>query len=191
MKGLLIAGVAMLGASVLPAQSQTMLDKLIQQVGRKKGASGPTTTGGRFSANITPAQSAAIDRAISQPISDARVDAERTEAVPVIRALLETGSCAQVSTAWNAVNRWHMTPKSWNHPFGTEYVPMGIMPNHDKRRCLTVVRTADWTKPAENALRFRTFYLADDSGDARRQDFELQKASDGQWMIREIGMGLR
>lgn len=61
---------------------------------------------------------------------------------------------------------------------------------HDKTRCLDVLRLADWSKPARNALKFRAYYLSEDSGESKRQVFELQKSADGHWMIRDIGIAI-
>lgn len=175
-------------AAPVPVAAQTLIDQLIHRVGKKKPTSGATATGGQFAAAITPAQTAEVDRLLTLPLQDARVTAERAEAAPLIRMLLATGSCARNDAAWNAVNRFHMTPQTWGGIFPS-YATMAKLNYHDSTKCLDVARLADWTKPANNALTFKAYYVAADSGEAGSQRFELQKSGEGQWMIRDIGYG--
>ncbi|WP_198507649.1 hypothetical protein [Qipengyuania seohaensis] len=52
--------------------------------------------------------------------------------------------------------------------------------------CLNATRITEWSKPANNALAFRTYYVAADSGEAGDLRFTLQKTSEGMWMIQNI-----
>ena len=171
-------------AAAAPASSQTLLDQLIAKAVKPKAATQPGQAGA-FTAAVTPAQSTALDALLNQPLQDPRIAADRAEASALIRTVIVTGACATAPEAWNATNRYHMAPQSgWDNT----RVPMFGLRYHDKSRCLDVARITDWAKPALNALRFRVYYLAADSGEASSQGFELQKSSDGQWLIREIGM---
>lgn len=173
-----------------PAGAQSFLDKVTGKLAKWSGAATSTPQGAPSSllAPITPAQSAAIDRLLAEPLDDPEVAADRAQAAPVIRMVLETGACARMDGAWNATNRYQLEPGTFD-----EGLPW-LVPNkntkyHDQSKCLDVVRLTEWSKPAKNALRFRGFYVADDSGEAGDQKFELQKGSDGQWLIRSIGWG--
>ncbi len=190
LKRSIIAAIALSGTAT-PAVSQTYLDQLINKITKKKGTTGASAsaaTGGRFSTPIDPAQTATIDKLLAQPLQDPAVTADRAEAAPLIRILLATGTCALQSEAWNMTNRYRLTPQSFSG-----YLPW-LTPNantkyHDQTKCLDVQRIADWSKPAKNALRFRAWYVAADSGEAGNQRFELQKASDGTWVIRDVSWG--
>lgn len=184
-----VIAIALLAVAV-PATGQTLFEKLLKQIVKPKPTANGTvaaSSGGAFTVGITPAQTAAIDRLLAQPLQDARIATDRADAMPLIRTVLSTASCATADGAWNAVNRFHMTPKTFGSGYNSFYVPMADMRYHDKSRCLDVIRLTDWTKPANNALTFQAYYLAADSGEAKRQTFELQKSSEGQWMIRKIG----
>ena len=186
----IIAALTLASLAASPVSAQTMLDKLIKRVTRPKSAAAMPGQPSGVVASITPAQTAAIERLLAAPMQDAKIAADRTGAAELIRTLLSTGACAKSSTAWNGVNRYHLTPFTHMEGHGGELVAMANLQYHDRNRCLDVVRLTDWSKPAANALTFRAYYLAEDSGEAKRQKFEIQKASDGQWMIREIGVGL-
>lgn len=175
-----------------PAPAQTMLDKLVQRIGRPKNANTdgvPTGAPGAALAQLSPEQGAAIDRLLAAPVQDTAVAAARADAAPLIRALVATGACARMSDAWNALNGDALTPRTYHEPFSGELVAMNSLQYHDKRRCLDVARITDWSRPAANALRFRAYYFAADSSEAKGQTFEVQR-QDGRWMLRLIGSAL-
>ncbi len=138
-----------------------------------------------FPAWLSAQQSGQIDRLLQSPIEDQALTIERQEALPLIKELVATGACAIRPTAWNAMNRYHLTPKS-HDLYSIGIVPMWSMKHHDKTICLNTARITDWSKPAKNALSFRTYYVAGDSGEAGDVKFTLQKARDGNWMIQKI-----
>ncbi|WP_174279099.1 hypothetical protein [Sphingomonas bacterium] len=183
-------GAAMVAA---PAPAQTMLDKLLQKITKPKGsntqAGTPTTAPPAALATISPEQGAAIDRLLATPLQERGVAAARAGAQPLIHRLIATGACARMSDAWNALNRDALVPYTYHEPFSGELVPMGNLQYHDKTHCLDVVRIADWSMPAANALRFRAYYIAADSNEAKGQTFEVQQ-QDGRWMLRTIGQSL-
>ena len=168
-----------------PAPAQTMLDKLLQKVVKPNGTAGARSVAGNTSASITPAQSVTIDRLLAGPVQDARVAADRTAAGPLIKMVLSTASCARRDSAWNALNRLRLEPTTLSPDLGT-VSPMSGMKYHDQNVCLDLARLTTWTKPADNALSFTAYYLAGDSGEAANQTYQLQKSTDGQWLIRSI-----
>ena len=154
--------IAMIAAAA-PASSQTLLDQLLAKAMKPK----PTT--------MQPGQPSAF----AAPMAPAQL----------IRAVVVIGACATASDAWNAVNRYSMTPQTYHAPFSGELVPMGSLKYHDRRQCLDVLRLGGWSKPAANALTFRAYYIAAESREAKGQTFDWQKM-DGQGRIRNIGSGL-
>ena len=60
------------------------------------------------------------------------------------------------------------------------------MKYHDKATCLNTTRISYWSKPAANAVKFWASYVSASSGEATVLWFELQKATNGGWMIRKI-----
>lgn len=176
-------------AIAAPVTSQTYLDQLIARVKRPKGGTAISTDSGTVLTTMTPAQSAAVDRLVTAPVSDPKISADRAAAAPLVRTLLTIAACARNGTAFNAVNRDSLTPRTYTAGGGgyVNEAPMRNMRYHDANACLDVVRLADWSKPAMNALRFRAFYVAGDSGEAANQVFELQKDADGRWLIRSVG----
>lgn len=173
-----------------PATSQTILDRLIQRIGKPKAQDVAATQTGSASQSVavaTPTQRAAIDRLLAATIQDQRVVKARDQAVGLIRVMLVSGSCARTVGAWNGLNRQHLTPKNYTWSNDLARVPMMYMHYHDQTRCLDVVRLTNWAMPAANALRFTAYYVADDSGEARNQTFELQKTAEAEWLIRDVG----
>lgn len=171
---------------------QTMLDQLLGKIvhPRTGTAANGTTLPANSAASITPAQAATMQRLLAAPLTDQRVAADRATAAPLITKLLTIGACARSSAAWNAINRDSLTPRTYQPPFSNELVAMDNLTYHDKNSCLDVARLTDWSKPALNALKFRVYYIAPDSGEAKSQWFEVQKTSEGVWMVRGIGVAL-
>jgi hypothetical protein len=140
---------------------------------------------GAIVASLSAQQSGQIDALLQSPIEDQAIATDRQEALHLIREVIATGACAIRPSAWNAMNRYHLTPKS-HDLYSIGIVPMWSMKHHDKTVCLDPARITDWSKPAKNALLFRTYYVAADSGEAGDVKFTLQKASGGSWMIQKI-----
>lgn len=172
-----------------PAASQTMLDRFIGKLTKRPGGQSGPVGSGRNLASITPAQTAEIDRLLTQPVQDARIVADRRDAAPLIRTIVATAACARDELAWNALNRQTLEPKNWQADGGVaSYAPMRRLRYHDAGACLDATRMTEWTKPALNALSFRVFYVAADSGEAANQEYLLQKGSEGQWLLRNVGL---
>ncbi|MFC7538133.1 hypothetical protein ACFQPG_12295 [Sphingomonas sp. GCM10030256] len=183
-----VAATALLFAQ--PASAQSIFD-LVKQLRPGTSANAARQNGPTVSlATITSKQTAAIDGFLNTPLQDGVTAADRAAAAPLVRQVVATLSCARDSAALNSLNRQHLFPRTFKPPFYNEYIPMQNLSYHDNNTCLDVLRLTDWTKPANNTLKFAAHYISPQSGEAKRQTFELQKASDGQWMIRDIGMGL-
>ena len=187
-----IAAAIALIAIAAPASSQTYLDQLIGKVTKRsrgkavpqRGAEGP---GGAGLAAVTSTQTAEIDRLLASPLSNAAVLADRGAASPLIRTMVTTAACASVGEAWNSRNRLMMRPQTFGG-YVPAITPMLRTQYHDKSKCMDVVRIGDWSKPAANALKFRAYFVAADSGEAASVIFELQRSSDGEWLVRDFGM---
>ena len=183
-----ILAAAAAALATAPAPAQTMLDKLIQKVAKPKSSSTiPAAPQGTVSP-ISPDQGVAIDRLLAAPLADPQVAAARSEAAPLIRKMLATGSCARTSAAWHTLNRDRLTPQTYE-PWDRDSAALADLRYHDKAMCLDVLRLANWSKPAANAIFFKAFYVAADSGEAKSQEFELQK-QDGRWLVRTVGFAL-
>lgn len=185
-----VAATALLLAQ--PASAQSIFDLVVKQLRPAAPANEPRQNAATPAAlaTITSKQAAAIDGFLSTPLQDRVIAAHRAAAAPLIRQVLATLSCARDSAALNSLNRQHLSPRTFRPPFYNSLIPMQNLDYHDKSTCLDVVRLTDWTKPANNALKFEAHYISPQSGEAKQQTFELQKGSDGQWMIRNIGVGL-
>ena len=183
----LVAAILFGGLASSPASAQSLLDRLSDALKPKAGQQTSTRTtsarSGRLTASIRPQQAAAIDTLLAEPLEDPAVTADRADAMPLIRQLVTTGACAQSGEAWNSVNRFYMTPITHYRWIKT---PMFHMEYHDKATCLDTTRISEWSKPADNAVKFRASYVSAASGEAAVLWFELQKVSDGSWMIRKI-----
>ena len=175
------------GLASSPASAQSILDRLSDALKPKAGQQASTSqasaSGGQLMASIRPEQAAAIDALLAEQLENTVIAPERADALPLIRHLVTIGSCAQSGEAWNSVNRFYMTPITHHEWIET---PMFHMDYHDKATCLDTTRISDWSKPANNAVKFRASYVSADSGEAAVLWFELQTVSNGSWTIRKI-----
>ena len=130
----------------------------------------------------TAASMLAIVSLVATPVSAQSV---LDRIVEVLKPKSATQSTTISPAAASAMNRYHLTPKS-HDLYSIGIVPMWGMKYHDFTTCLDVTRITDWSKPANNALSFRTYYVAADSGEAGDVGFTLQKTSEGTWMIQQI-----
>lgn len=183
----LVAAILVGGLASSPASAQSLLDRLSDALKPKAGQQTSTRTtserSGALMASIQPQQVAAIDTLLAEPAEDPEISADRADAMPLIRQLVTIGACAQSGEAWNSVNRFYVTPITHYRWIKT---PMFHMEYHDKATCLDTTRISDWSKPADNAVKFRASYVSAASGEAAVLWFELQKATNGSWMIRKI-----
>ena len=184
---ILLTAALFAGQVASPASAQSLFDR-VSDVLKTKGTQQTSTrtvetSSGRLTASIQPQQAAAIDTLLAEPLDDQAITADRADALPLIRQLVTIGACAQSGEAWNSVNRFYLTPITHHRWIKT---PMFHMKYHDKTICLDPTRISDWSKPADNAVKFRSSYVSANSGEAAVLWFELQKASNGSWMIRKI-----
>jgi hypothetical protein len=169
-----------------PAVAQTMLDKFIGKLTKRGSGQPALQEGGSNLAGMTTAQGAEIDRLLAQPMQNANLTADRQVAMPVIRTMVATAACASAGEAWNTRNRLMMRPQTFRG-YVPAITPMLRTQYHDKSKCMDVVRIGDWSKPAANALKFRAYFVAGDSGEAANVTFELQRSSEGEWLVRDFG----
>ena len=183
-----IAAAFLLIVAGTPATGQTILDQLKARVTKLTAGTAPSTV----SATLSDAQAAAIERLITKPMGDPQISADRAAAATLVRTLLVTAACARNATAFNALNRHSLTLKTYAAGGGgyVSEAPMRNMRYHNANACLDVQRLTEWTKPALNALRFKAFYVAGDSGEAASQTFVLQKDAEGRWLVRSVGNAL-
>lgn len=188
MKMHMISAAALATVAATPAASQTLLDKLVRRIAAPATQPGQVATSASALTAISPAQSTNLDRLLATPLKDARIAADRRDAGPLIREVLTTAACAKTAKAWNALNARHLTPETYTSPgFFDQRAAVTHMKYHDRATCLDVARVTDWAKPANNALRFRAYLVSASSGEAKDQQFELQKDTNGQWLIRQVG----
>lgn len=184
----IMTGFAHASVAATPAGAQTLLDQVLRKVIKPRNVTAVASGPGANAASMSSPQDAALDRLLTTPLQDPAVRASRDEAAPLIRSVLVTAACAKTAKAWNGLNSQHLTPETYNSPgFYDGRAAMTHMKYHDTSVCLDVTRLGDWTKPANNALSFRAWLVAADSGEAKNQEFTLQKATDGQWLIRQVG----
>lgn len=180
---------AVLSLVATPVSAQSVFDRIADVLKPKAqnqtSSQSPAMAGSQSVAAITPSQQTNIDNQLRSSLEDAAIRRDRDEARQLISALVATGACATHPRAWNAMNRYHLTPKS-HDLYSIKIVPMWGMQYHDATTCLDATRITEWSKPANNALSFRTYYVAADSGEAGDVRFTLQKTSDGTWMIQKI-----
>lgn len=62
-------------------------------------------------------------------------------------------------------------------------VPMTYTKYHNKNQCLSVAKIQGWRVPALNALQFEVLYLADDSGETRKENYQIVRQPDGEWQF--------
>lgn len=184
----IIAALTLASVASAPVGAQTMLDKLIKRVTRPQATATTPARSNAGASSMSASQVTALDRLLETPLQDAKVSAARAEAVPLIRSVLVTAACGKTARAWNALNGRHLAPETYTSPgFYDGRAAMTHMKYHDASTCLDVTRLGDWSKPANNVLAFRAWLVAADSGEANNQQFTLQKTTDGEWLIRQVG----
>ena len=174
-------------AAPAPAPAQTFLDQLVGKITKKPRGQGIVPVSNRGLAAIAAGQTAEIEKLLLQPLANAAVSSDRAAASPVIRTMVTTAACASVAEAWNARNRLMMRPRTFGG-YEPATTPMLRTKYHDRTTCMDVVRIVNWSKPAANALKFQAYFVAADSGESASVIFELQRASDGEWLVRDFGM---
>ena len=183
------SALAIAGLPAAPLSAQSVLDRIVDVLRPKTQsqppAQAPVVASSQSVAAISSSQQAATESQLQSSIEDPAIMEDRNEARELISRLVATGACATHPRAWNAMNRYHLTPKS-HDLYSISIVPMWGMKYHDFATCLDTTRITQWSKPAKNALSFRTYYVAADSGEAGELKFTLQKTSEGTWMIQDV-----
>lgn len=114
------------------------------------------------------------------------------EARPLIKKIVAMHRCMKSNAdlrQWNfdAVPGVDMT--SFTNPYWPKVMlPIEKMQYHDNNKCLSAKVIDQFSKPAENALIFRTIYFADDSGETDNFLYLFIKTDDG-WKIRQFERG--
>lgn len=186
----IIAVVATCIPSVAMAQSNglfgQMLGKIIgPQRGKVFGLAAPSGL-----APITQAQADAIKLSVVKSTPSGPWGGDWRAASPLITKIISIASCANGDSAWNAVNREAVTPGAVYSGGGFDrwYRPMDKSQYHNKNYCLDVLRIGSITKPAANAINFSVFYISSQSQESNVQNYELQRAPEGQWLVRSVSM---
>ena len=131
-------------------------------------------------AMITAAQQNKIANELAKKPAQKDLQTKISEASTIIQQFLEKNSCIKTNSA-NSSKLIYFAP---NSPQAN--APMlygGSMHYHNKEQCVNVARVSGWTSPAINALRFEVVYLADDSGEVVKQNNEVVKQPDGEWLF--------
>lgn len=131
-------------------------------------------------AMITAAQQNKISKEIAKKTAQKDLQTKILEASSIIQQFLEKNSCINTISA----NNTRLIYFAANSPQGI--APMlfsSSMHYHNKEQCVTVSRVSGWASPALNALRFEVVYLADDSGEVVKQNNEVVKQPDGEWLF--------
>ena len=131
-------------------------------------------------AMITAAQQNKIAKELAKKTAQKDMQTKIAEASTIIQQFLEKNSCINTISANNS----RLIYFAANSPQGV--APMlfsSSMHYHNKEQCVTVSRVSGWTSPALNALRFEVVYLADDSGEVVKQNNEVVKQPDGEWLF--------
>lgn len=103
-----IVGLALIAsiAASTPAQSQSLLNEILKKALSKPTARlAPRVIQSTSLANISSTQAMEIDKLTSASMQNSQIMADRSEAFPLIRAILKTGACAQNGSAWLGLNR--------------------------------------------------------------------------------------
>jgi hypothetical protein len=163
----------------------------IQDVANNNSANPQTSTGQPQAANnspqqlpgismITPAQQAKISKELGKKIVQKDLQVKITEASKTIQPFLERRACI---TEWKASSSLNIYAAPGAN-FANNGAPMVFgFQYHDKAQCLTVAKVQGWKSPALNALQFEVLYLAEDSAETKKENHELVKQTDGEWLF--------
>lgn len=131
-------------------------------------------------AMITAAQQIKIAKELAKKPAQKDLQAKIAEASTIIQQFLEKNSCIKTNSANSSklIYFAHNSPQA-NAPM----LYVSSMHYHNKEQCLNVARVSGWTSPALNTLRFEVVYLAEDSGEVVKQNNEVVKQPDGDWLF--------
>ena len=116
--------------------------------------------------------------------TDTRTREAMDSALPTIKKVLEIHSCIKTNDGALQLNylavpgvdiRNYYLEKFPNHP--------GYMQYHDRNKCVSLRTIDNWTMPALNALKFRSVYFAEDSGETVNFEYLMKKMDDGSWRL--------
>ena len=128
---------------------------------------------------ITTAQQNKIAKELGKKTAQKDLQTKIAEASKTIQPFLEKRACINVFKARSSLNIY-AAPKVDFYPLAH---PMDQFFYHDKAQCLTVAKIHGWKSPALNALQFEVLYLAEDSGETKKENHELVKQPDGEWLF--------
>lgn len=129
---------------------------------------------------ITPAQQNKIAKELAKKTAQKDMQVKISEASKTIQPFLERRACITEWKASSALDIYAAPGSSFANTgapmvFGFQY--------HNKAQCLTIAKIQGWKSPALNALQFEVLYLAEDSGETKKENHELVKQPDGEWLF--------
>ena len=131
-------------------------------------------------AMITPTQQSKIAKELGKKIAQKDLQTKIAEASKTIQPFLEKRACI---TEWKASSSLDIYAAA-GYSFSNTGAPMVFgFQYHDKARCLTIAKIQGWKSPALNALQFEVLYLAEDSAETKKENHELVKQPDGEWLF--------
>ena len=129
---------------------------------------------------ITPAQQAKISKELSKKMVQKDLQVKIAEASKTIQPFLEKRACINTTKATSSLNIYAAPGAD----FSLAFAPMVFsFKYHDKAQCLTVAKVHGWKSPALNALQFEVLFLAEDSAETSKENHELVKQPDGEWLF--------
>ena len=131
-------------------------------------------------ATITSAQQSKITKELSKKMVQKELQTKIAEASKTIQPFLERRACIVETRAISSLNIYAAPGTNFTYMFAPLTT---MMKYHDKAQCLTVAKVQGWKSPALNALQFEVLFLADDSAETIKQNHELVKQPDGEWLF--------
>lgn len=129
-----------------------------------------------------------IAKELSKKVLPKQLHVSVLEASKTIQPFLERMSCLDAPNIFDLqkvmsqLNIYAAPDKTFNSSFP----PMNKqfkMKYHNSNNCVTVAKIQGWKTLALNAIEFEVLYLADDSGETVKENHELVKQPDGEWLF--------
>ena len=118
--------------------------------------------------------------------TDKQTSAAMEHALPTIKKVLAIYPCLQHGSAMSALNPYAVPGTDMSPYYYAASVPIMRTQYHDKNVCMSVTRLDSWTMPAMNILKFRSIFIADDSGETNNIFLLMRRMEDGQWKFDSI-----
>ncbi len=128
-----------------------------------------------------------------QRLTDPHLKSVVDQAMPSIQSMLHIHQCINDNTELGQLNLHSMSDvDNLNpvHPAGSPQLEW-IYPNsawfmkgHDRRLCLGVKTLDHFFYSKTGVLSFQAIFFAEDSNESVRFQYQVQKASDGRWLLR-------